>query len=166
LIVWLTDSFSIKISSIVILILSAVLIILNYKEKSPVWIIPLVYFIISLSALVFGKTILMQFTPLAISIGVAFLLSMKNKTPFMIQNGFNRFGFLKKKGITIEQISSNIRIWTAAAWVNVLLHVLFLIFMSKWIWAFYVSVGWYAVFVLAGIFHVYIWRQRVGMKVD
>jgi hypothetical protein len=161
----LTDSFSIKISSIIILIVSVVLVALNYKEKSPVYVIPLVYFVISLSALIFGKTVLMQFAPLAISLGVAFLLSMKYKTPLIIQNGLNRWRFLRQKQITKEQISSNIWIWTVAAWVNVFLHIIFLIFMSKWFWAFYVSVGWYAVFALAAIFHIYMWQRR-RMKVE
>jgi hypothetical protein len=155
----MTDSLSVKTSSLIILFASIVLIVFNYKEKSPVWIIPSVYFIISLSALIFGKTILMQFAPLAISLGVAFLLSMKYKTHFLIQNGLNRWHFLKQKRITKEQISSNIWIWAVAAWINVSLHIIFLIFMSKWFWAFYVSVGWYAVFAAAAILHIYVWQK-------
>jgi hypothetical protein len=85
---------------------------------------------------------------------------MKDKTPSMIQNGLNRWNFLRQKQITKEQIGTNIRIWTAAAWINVVLHGFFLAFMSKWIWAFYVSVGWYAVFVLAAFLHIYMWQKR------
>ncbi|MDR1461095.1 MAG: hypothetical protein LBI78_05565 [Campylobacteraceae bacterium] len=160
LVVWLTDSFSVKTSSTIILIVSIALIVLTYKKKSSVWVIPLVYFVISLSTLIFGKTVLMQFAPLAISLGVALLLSMKYKTSFMIQNGLDHWYFLKQKQITREQISSSVWIWATAAWINVFLHTVFLIFMSKWFWAFYVSAGWYAVFVSAAVFHIYMWRRK------
>jgi hypothetical protein len=154
------DTFSSNVSSLAVLIISVALIVLNWKEKSPVWIIPLVYFTISLSTLIFGKTILLKFGPVAISLGVAMLLSMKDKTPAMIQQAINRWKFFRQKHISIEQIRSNTWLWTVAAWLNVALHIYFLAFMSKWLWAFYVSIGWYMVFALALIVHIYIWQKR------
>jgi len=154
------DTFSPNVYSLVILVASVILIGLNFREKSPVWIIPFVYFVISLSTLLFGKTILLMFGPLAISVGVATLLSMRDKTPQMIQTAINRWKFFRKKHISVEQIRSNTWIWSVAAWLNVVLHIYFLLFMSKWLWAFYVSLGWYAVFVLALILHIYIWQKR------
>jgi hypothetical protein len=130
-------------SSFVILVISAVLMALSFEEKNPVWIIPLVYFIISLNSLIFGKIVLMKFAPLAISAEVASLLSIREKTPSMIREGLNHWSFLRKKRITKKQIHS---------------------FVSKWLWAFYVSACWYTVFALAVILHIYMMRKRKMME--
>lgn len=164
LVVFLMDSFTPKESSFVILIISIFLIFLHVKDKSPVWIIPFVYFLISLSTLIFGKTVWLKFGPLIISIGVASLLSLKDKTHVMILNAINKFKFIKKKNFSKEQIKSNSLIWAGAAWANVFLHIVFLAFSQKWIWAFYVSVGWYSVFIVAGFLHIYIWQHRKKQK--
>lgn len=163
-IVWLMNSFEPKTSSIVVLLISLILILLHWREKSSVWIIPFVYLAISISTLIFGKTTLLMFGPLAISTGLAVLLGMKNKTPLMIQNAINNWKFLKNKNISKKQIRSNTWVWLIGAWINVFVHIIFLAFAPKWAWAIYVSVGWYSVFALCAIAHLYIWQHRKKMK--
>ncbi|MFV0480553.1 MAG: hypothetical protein ACK5LP_01085 [Campylobacteraceae bacterium] len=160
LVVFMMDAFSDRVSSFIILVISVILIAMHYKEKSPAWIIPFVYLIISVITLALGKGIWLKFGPLTISVGVAVLLSMKNKTPIMIKNTINNWKKLREKNFSYEQIRSNTWIWTVAAWFNVVLHVMFLAFAKNWLWAIYVSVGWYGVFGLAGVIHLYIWQHR------
>lgn len=160
LIIWMMSSFKPLTSSFIILIISVILIFLHVKEKSPVWIIPFVYFLISLSTIFFGKTAWLKLGPIAISLGVAILLSMKDKTHIMVLNAVNRYKKIREKNFTKEQIRSNAWIWISAAWLNVILHAIFLFFAKDWIWAFYVSVGWYGIFLLAGIIHIYIWQYK------
>lgn len=160
MIVWIMDAFSPTASSLIVLCVSLLLIALNIKEKSPIWIIPFVYFLISISTLLLDKSEWLRLGPLSISLGVALLFSLREKTHIMILNAINRWKFLRKKEFSTNQIKSNIVVWIAAAWVNVLLQVLFLMFAKKWLWAFYVSVGWYSVFVLAGVVHIYMWRRK------
>ncbi|MDR1614988.1 MAG: hypothetical protein LBS26_05420 [Campylobacteraceae bacterium] len=160
LVVWLTDSFSDKVSASVVLVISGVLIIIHAAKKSPMWIIPLVYFIISLSTLFFGKTIWLKFGPLAISLGVAVVLSMYNKMAVTIENFAKSqrfFSYIKEGWENFGAV-----IWISTAWINVFLHIGFLMFASKWLWAFYVSVGWYMVFILGAVLYIYLKKRYHG----
>jgi hypothetical protein len=157
LVVYLTDSFDSAISAAFVLGISSVLIVIHVFKKSPAWIIPLVYFIISLGTLIFGETVWLKFGPLAISLGVASLFSMRNKTAAMIRNSVKNRRF--QEYMSKERIAPTIPIWISAAWINVFLHIGFLLFASKWLWAFYVSVGWYAVFACAAALHIYLQRK-------
>ncbi|MDR2100445.1 MAG: hypothetical protein LBP40_06450 [Campylobacteraceae bacterium] len=160
LVIWLTDSFSEKTSAVVVLALSGVLIIMHAAKRNPVWIIPFVYFLISLSTLFFGKIVWLQFGPLAVSLGVAILLSMRVTTTLLVKNFVKNQRFFPN--IKEEQIFFTAPIWMFSAWINVLLHVGFLIFASRWLWAFYVSVGWYTVFALGAILCIYLQKRRYG----
>ncbi|MDR2790993.1 MAG: hypothetical protein LBB59_08485 [Campylobacteraceae bacterium] len=156
LVVWLTDSFDDKTSAAVVLAISGVLIIIHAAKKSPAWIIPFIYLIISLGTLFFGKTLWLKFGPLAISLGVGILLSMRGTV--MIQNFIKNQRFIPR--FKNDGISFSVPIWISAAWINVILHVGFLAFASKWLWAFYVSVGWYAVFALGALICLFLQKRR------
>ncbi|MDR0666336.1 MAG: hypothetical protein LBF71_02880 [Campylobacteraceae bacterium] len=158
LVVYLTDSFDDTISAASILAISSVLIAIHALKKSPAWIIPFVYFFISLGTLFFGETIWLQFGPLAISLGTALLFSMRDKTAVMVRNSVKNRRF--QEYMSKERIKPMAPIWISAAWINVTLHVGFLLFSSKWLWAFYVSVGWYAVFACAAAIHIYLQRKK------
>jgi uncharacterized membrane protein len=161
LVVWLLEAFTPTQSSLAVMGASVVLIALNIRVRTNVWIIPAIYFAISLVTLVFGKSALLYFAPILISIGVAGILS-SSKTPAMIQEFLNRWRFLRDKNFSQEQIRSNTWVWSVAAWINVCVHAGVLTFATKWWWAFYVSVGWYAVFALAALVHLGIWQKRRG----
>ena len=159
-VVWLTDSFSDKTSAAIVLIVSGILIVIHAAKKSPIWIIPFIYLMISLCTLLFGKTVWLKFGPLVISLGVALLLSMRDKTTAMIQNFIKNQRFFRY--VKEEQIGFGTFIWISAAWTNVFLHICFLAFASKWLWAFYVSVGWYAVFAFGAILYICLKKRYYG----
>ncbi|MDR0761432.1 MAG: hypothetical protein LBF13_00130 [Campylobacteraceae bacterium] len=158
LVVYLTDSFSDTISAASVLGISSVLIVIHVFKKSPAWIIPLIYFFISLGTLIFGETVWLKFGPLAISLGTALLFSMRDKMAVMIINSMKNRYF--QEYMNQERIKPMAPIWISAAWINVVLHIGFLAFASKWLWAFYVSVGWYAVFACAAAWHIYLQRKN------
>ncbi|MDR2080354.1 MAG: hypothetical protein LBP54_00500 [Campylobacteraceae bacterium] len=156
LVVWLTDSFDDKISAAVVLIISGGLIIVHAVKKSPAWIIPFIYLIISLGTLIFGESIWLKFGPLTISLGVSMLLSMRGTA--MMQDFIKNQKFFPR--IKNNLIGFSAPIWISAAWINVALHIGFLAFASKWLWAFYVSVGWYAVFALGAAACLFLQKRR------
>ncbi|NOQ31621.1 MAG: hypothetical protein GQ570_10915 [Helicobacteraceae bacterium] len=73
-----------------------------------------------------------------------------------------------KKSISKEEqlyIHSSTLFWIAVALVNVLVHFMIFIGTDQNLWLFYSSVGWYSIFIVAGLLQ-FLHRKFVFLKVS
>lgn len=145
-------NFELKTVSLIIFIFSLVWLTLTIKKGLKEYIFPLFYLGISLLAYFLDNFLLLKLLPLLISslISIFILYSYISNNSFI-------FIFLEKLNKTIEKeekiyIQKSTLFWFFVSSLNVLIHSYILYDKDMIYWTFYSSIGWYILFIIAGIF--------------
>ena len=144
-------NFELKTVSFFIFVFSFLWFIINIKKGLKDFIFPLFYLIISLLAYFLNDFLLLKVLPALISgfISIFILYSYISKNSFI-------FIFLEKFNKTIEKnekeyIQKSTLFWFLVSFLNLLVHCYILYLQDIIYWTFYSSIGWYFIFIIAGI---------------
>ncbi len=144
--------FDIKIVSINIFIISLIWFFIIIKKGDKQALYPLVYICIALTSYFIESFYILKVLPLLIAIffTILILVSYINKTSIILffAKKFSKKSIDKKEE---EYIYKSTLFWFFIALINTLIH--FYIFISENIsfWLYYSSIGWYFIFIFAGI---------------
>jgi len=125
---------------------------------------PIILFTLHCYGMSMDDVLALKAFPLTMSIIVTFFiyLSYRKKDSIVLKFA-KRF---MKNNISIEErnyIQNSTLYWVGVSLVNVIIH--FILFMSEntIIWAFYSSIGWYAVFIIGGMLQ-FLHRKFIFLK--
>lgn len=125
---------------------------------------PLLYLVMGGCGLAIGDFHVLKATPLLIAVifTAMIILSSLTKDPFILKMAkrFSRHTIDAREEAYIRQST---KLWIAASLVNVALHVVVLLHPDVYYWGIYTTVGWYAVFIVAGAVQ-YLHRRYVFLK--
>lgn len=144
-------NFELKTVSLIIFIFSFIWLLLSIKKNLKEYIFPLFYLGISFLAYFLNDFLLLKSLPLLISglISIFILYSYISKNSFI-------FIFLEKinKKVEVDErvyIQKSTLFWFFVSLTNVLIHSYILYIENIIYWTFYSSIGWYFLFIIAGI---------------
>lgn len=143
--------FDLKIISIFLFFISFLWFSFNLKKGFREYIVALVYLIFSIVAYFLDSTLLLKILPAFMS----FLISLYILYSYLNRHSFI-FDFLAKIGKDVdlkerEYIQKSTLFWFASSLVNFFIHCYILYINDIILWSFYASIGWYFVFVTAGV---------------
>lgn len=144
-------NFELKTVSLMIFIFSFIWLIFSIRKSFKEYIFPIFYLIISLLAYLLNTLTLLKVLPLIISILVSIFIFYS-----YISNNSFIFFFLEKIGKKVESqekiyIQKSTLFWFFISIINILIHSYILYIQDSFYWAFYSSIGWYFIFLLAGL---------------
>lgn len=144
-------NFELKTVSIVIFIFSFLWFIANIKKDFKEFIFPLFYMFVSILAFLLDDFLLLKILPLLISslISIFILYSYISKQSFI-------FIFLEKINKKVNEkekdyIQKSTLFWFFVSFINILVHGYILKLDNIIYWTFYSSIGWYLLFIVAGL---------------
>lgn len=144
-------NFELKTVSLIIFIFSLVWLTLTIKKGLKEYIFPLFYLGISLLAYFLDNFLLLKLLPLLISslISIFILYSYISKQSFI-------FIFLEKINKKVNEkekdyIQKSTLFWFFVSFINILVHGYILKLDNIIYWTFYSSIGWYLLFIVAGL---------------
>lgn len=144
-------NFELKTVSLIIFIFSFIWLVLSIKKGLKEYIFPLFYLGISFLAYFLNDFLLLKLLPLLISglISIFILYSYISRNSFI-------FIFLEKinKKVEVDErvyIQKSTLFWFFVSLTNVLIHSYILYIENIIYWTFYSSIGWYFLFIIAGI---------------
>ncbi|PLY09946.1 MAG: hypothetical protein C0626_07735 [Arcobacter sp.] len=144
-------NFELKTVSLIIFIFSLLWLLLSIKKNIKEYIFPLFYLGVSILAYYLENFLFLKILPLLISglISIYILYSYISKNSFI-------FIFLEKFNKKVEKeekeyIQKSTLFWFLISLLNVLIHSFVLYTKDMVYWTFYSSVGWYFLFILAGL---------------
>lgn len=144
-------NFELKTVSLIIFIFSFIWLVISIKKNIKEYIFPLFYLGVSLLAYYLDNFLFLKILPLLIStlISIYILYSYISKNSFI-------FIFLEKFNKKVEKEEKNyIRkstlFWFFVSLSNVLIHSFVLYTKDMFYWTFYSSIGWYILFIIAGL---------------
>jgi len=114
----------------------------------------------------FGSTnlIVLKALPLLISIYMTFLIILSYcKDNAFILKFAKRFSKKELEETEIEYIKHSTLFWIGVCFINIALHVSFLLSANEYYWLSYTSFGWYFVFGIAGVFQ-FVHRKFIFLK--
>lgn len=145
------QNFELKTVSLVIFVFSLIWFLISIKKDLKEYIFPLFYLGISLLAYFLDDFLILKILPALISalISAFILYSYISKNSFI-------FIFLEKLNKKIENdekeyIQKSTLFWFLISFINVLIHCYIIYSENIDYWTFYSSIGWYILFILAGI---------------
>jgi len=144
-------NFELKTVSLIIFIFSLLWLLLSIKKNIKEYIFPLFYLGVSILAYYLENFLFLKILPLLISglISIYILYSYISKNSFI-------FIFLEKFNKKVEKeekeyIQKSTLFWFLVSLSNVLIHSFVLYTKDMVYWTFYSSIGWYFLFILAGL---------------
>ncbi len=144
-------NFELKTVSLIIFIFSLLWFIFSIKKSIKEYIFPLFYLSVSVLAYFLDNFLFLKMLPLLISglISIYILYSYLSKNSFI-------FVFLKRLNKDVEEeeknyIHKSTLFWFYISLINVLIHSFVLYSKDMFYWTLYSSVGWYFLFIIAGI---------------
>ncbi|WP_428026892.1 hypothetical protein [Arcobacter sp.] len=144
-------NFELKTVSLIIFIFSFIWLVFSIKKSIKEYIFPLFYLFVSILAYFLDNFLFLKILPLLISglISIYILYSYIHKNSFI-------FIFLEKFNKKIEEeekvyIHKSTFFWFVVSLSNVLIHSFVLYSKDMLYWTFYSSIGWYFLFIVAGI---------------
>jgi len=144
-------NFELKTVSLIIFIFYLLWLLLSIKKNIKEYIFPLFYLGVSILAYYLENFLFLKILPLLISglISIYILYSYISKNSFI-------FIFLEKFNKKVEKeekeyIQKSTLFWFLISLLNVLIHSFVLYTKDMVYWTFYSSVGWYFLFILAGL---------------
>lgn len=144
--------FDITKVAIVIFILSTIWLALTLKKGAKEYLYPLLYIGISILAFVLKDFLFLKAMPFIISsfITIFILFSYINKQSIILYfaKKFSKKEIDKKEQ---EYIHKSTLFWFFIALINVIIHLLIFLDTNINFWMFYSSIGWYFIFIFAGI---------------
>lgn len=151
LIVYLLKNFDIKNISVFIFIFSFIWLFLVLKKGLKEFIFPLIYLIISIIAYSINDLLILKFVPslisLLISTFIFYSYISKNSFIFIFLDKFNKQVEKEEK----DYINKSTLFWFIFSIINLLIHIYILYINNLNYWMIYSSLGWYLVFIIAGI---------------
>lgn len=147
-------NFELKTVSLMIFVFSLMWLVLSLKNGIKEYIFPLFYISISLLAYFLDEFLLLKSLPLLISglitMFILYSYVSNNSFIFIFLERFN-----KKVGENEKMyIQKSTLFWFFIALTNVLIHTYILFTENMIYWTFYSSVGWYVLFIIAGLFQM------------
>jgi hypothetical protein len=144
-------NFELKTVSLIIFIFSLLWLLFTIKKNLKEYIFPLFYLGVSLLAYFLDNFLFLKILPLLIStlISTYILYSYitKNSFIFIFLEKFN-----KKVGEDEKNyIHKSTLFWFFVSLSNVLIHSFVLYTKDMFYWTFYSSIGWYFLFIIAGV---------------
>ena len=144
-------NFELKTVSFIIFIFSLIWLGFSVKKNFKEYIFPFFYLGVSLLAYFLDNFLFLKMLPLLIStlISIYILYSYISKNSFI-------FIFLERlnKDVKVEEknyIHKSTLFWFYISLVNVVIHSFVLYLKDMFYWTFYSSIGWYFLFILAGV---------------
>ena len=144
-------NFELKTVSLIIFVFSFIWLFLSIKKGFKEYIFPLFYLGVSLLAFFLDDFLLLKLLPALISglICIFILYSYVSKNSFI-------FIFLEKINKKVEPhekeyIQKSTLFWFFISFCNLLIHSYILYLQDMVYWTFYSSIGWYFLFIIAGI---------------
>lgn len=144
-------NFELKSVSFIIFIFSLIWLIFSIKKSIKEYIFPLFYLVVSLLAYFLDNFLFLKMLPLLISglISIYILYSYISKNSFI-------FILLERLNKNVEDeeknyIHKSTLFWFYISLTNVLIHSFVLYSKELFFWTFYSSIGWYFLFIFAGI---------------
>lgn len=145
--------FDITKVSFIIFFLSLFWFLLVYKKGYKECLYPILYIFISILAFFFKDFLILKAMPLIISsfITAFMLISYISRKSIIL---YFAKKFTKKEISPKEQeyIHKSTLFWFFVSLVNVIIHLFIFLYVSTKVWMFYSSLGWYFIFIFAGIF--------------
>lgn len=165
IVIYLLNNFNIKTTAIYIAIFSFLWLLISLvKKQKKESFFPFLYLLICLLAYFLDNKFTLKLTPILISIIVGgFILYT-----YIVKNSFI-FIFLKKLKIDIkedekEYIHKSTLFWFLFSIINSCFHAVVLYINNEKYWIFYSSIGWYFIFIFAGVIQ-YLHRKFFFLKV-
>ena len=144
-------NFELKTVSFFIFIFSFLWFMLNIKKGFKNFIFPFFNIIVSLLAFFLDDFLLLKLLPALISglicIFILYSYISKNSFIFMFLKRFNKKVEVDEK----EYIQKSTLFWFLISFLNLLVHCYILYLQNDIYWTFYSSIGWYFIFIIAGI---------------
>ncbi len=144
--------FDITKVAIVIFILSTIWLVLTFKKGVKEYLYPCLYLAISILAFILKDFLFLKAMPLIISsfITIFILFSYINKQSIIL---YFAKKFSKKQIDEKEEqyIHKSTLFWFFIALINVIIHLLIFLDTNINFWMFYSSIGWYFIFLFAGV---------------
>lgn len=144
-------NFDIKSVSLFIFVISICWLIVVYKKGYKESVFPLIYIVISILAFLLNDVTVLKILPALLSA----LLSLFILYTYITKNSFI-FIFLEKVGKSVpkeekEYIQRSTLFWFFSSIINLLIHIFILYLGNMEYWNIYSSIGWYIVFISAGL---------------
>ena len=156
-------NFELKTVSFFIFIFSFLWFILNIKKGFKEFVFPLFYMLVSVLAFFLDNFLVLKLLPALISglicIFILYSYISKNSFIFIFLEKFNKRVEAKEK----KYIQKSTLFWFFVSFCNLLIHCYILYLQDIIYWTFYSSIGWYFLFIIAGIiqfFHKKIYFDR------
>lgn len=152
IVIYLLNNFDTKSTAIYIAIFTFIWLLINViKKLKKELFLPLIYLFVSIIAYNLDSSFTLKFTPFLIS----FLVSGFIFYSYLVKNSFI-FIFLDKFKIKIKQkekeyIEKSTLFWFLFSIINTTIHGLILYINDETYWIFYSSIGWYFIFLIAGV---------------
>ena len=156
--------FDIKIVAAIIFAISLIWFSLTFKKGYKEFLYPSIYLFVSLLAFFVEDFVVLKILPLLISSIITFIIfiSYINKNSLILYFA-KRFS---KKAISSEEqeyIQRSTLFWSFIGFINIILHLGVFLNTNINFWIFYSSVGWYFIFILAGIIQ-FLHRKYVFLR--
>ena len=118
---------------------------------------PLFYLGVSVVAYSVQSTLVLKLLPLMLALAFTlFLMQSHHKGHSLILHFAKRFSKRPLNALEIAYIERSTLFWVGVSCVNILLHT-WMLFMDELYWGLYASIGWYGLFILAGVIQ---WLHR------
>lgn len=156
--------FDIQIVSIVIFALSFLWFLVSLKISKKEALYPLLYIIIASITLVVEDFLVLKAIPLLISIVITSIIAISYRNNNSIILYFAKK--FSKKEISLEEqhyIHQSTLFWIGVSVINIICHLFVLLNQNIEFWVFYSSIGWYGVFLVAGIIQ-FVHRRFVFLR--
>jgi hypothetical protein len=144
--------FDIETVSFVIFCTSVIWLLISLQSSVKEALYPVLYILVSSVTFFVEDFLILKAMPLIISIVITSLLAISyfNKTSLILYFAKK----ISKKQISYQEqqyIHQSTLFWIGVSGVNVLCHLFVLFHEDVLFWIFYSSIGWYGIFILAGV---------------
>jgi len=125
---------------------------------------PCVYFALKYFGIAMDEVLYMKAFPLLLSVSITFLMIVSySKKKSMILYFAQKFSKVDISEDEKEYIHNSTLFWIAVSCINVCIHTFVFFDIDEKIWVFYSSIGWYFLFLVAGMFQ-FLHRKFIFFK--
>lgn len=144
--------FDIDIVSILLFYLSFVWFVFSFRISKKEALYPLLYICISLAAFIVEDFLFLKSIPLILSTVITsiILISYINKTSVILYfaKKFSKSEISKNEE---EYIKKSTLFWITISFINIIFHLFVFMNDDMKFWVYYSSIGWYILFIIAGL---------------
>ncbi len=156
--------FDIKIVSLSVFFLSSIWFFIMVQKDKKSALYPLLYMMLSLVTFFLEEFLVLKAIPLIISIVITAIIfiSYINKNSVIVYFA-KRFSKKEIEQQEQEYIHNSTLFWIAVSTFNVLCHIFVFFNSDIKFWIYYSSIGWYLVFIIAGVLQFF-HRKYIFLK--